>query len=397
MKISAPLGLKSLISKIHPPLPLNPRESQKLLHLIQASFRQQLDQEHQSSKETEATNKHISSFLASPLFKQRPIGSASHGAKSLGPHTQEVAVDSLAYFEQEVHEGAATLETARNCLRIHLDSLYALPSDQVKHALKESRAADKILHWLWSSGLEQSTVFMRDVNLHKLLVPLLVLQSKEAVIWRWLRTQHLIGGQAGDGQALNKRHLLLQFVSSTIHYGGGLNDAMAVFMAAINIYGTSGYRRFIFDLAGSKLAGSIRKASASHGPTIDTGLFNSFLESLNLWASHPLYFYALLSMYHPLRPDASAALAYLRTLDSKTINGLSQGGKVNILRLCFVTAKHLLASSESGEAHWVSDFVQDNFAEIIGAKAMGLSTANKGSKFTVEGLNVLLLDKLIPS
>ena len=396
MKVSTVLGLKSLISRLHPPLPLNPRESQKLLHLVKSSFRQRLDQQHQSSKETEAANKHISLVLASPLFKDRSttstFGSWASQARSLVHSAQEEAEESTTYFEKKVQEGTATLELARYCLRVRLESIRSLPSGEVRRALSKSRAAATILHWLWSSGLDHS---IRDKTLHGLIIPFLVAQGKDDVIWYWFRAAHPDPGQIPAAEAANKGIFLRQFVSATIHHGGGLDAAIAVFLEAAKIHEASEHRRYSLSPAGFKLAAFIRNASVSQISGLDPKTYNSYLESVSIWTSRPQFFHALLSLYHPQRPDSSPALQYLRTLKSKDLERLAPKPRLNILRLCLVTAKHLLASSEYQEARWVMDMLQNNFAEIIGSGRTDLLTMEKRVNDFQGELNGVLLDKLL--
>lgn len=396
MKVSTALGLKSLMSRLHPPLPLNPRDSQKLLHLVKSSFRQQLDQQHQSSKETEAANKHISSVLASPLFKNcsttTTSGSWAGQAKSLARTAQEEVEESITYFEQKVQEGTATLELARNCLRVRLESIRSLPSGEVRHALRKSRAAATILHWLWSSGLDQST---RDKTLLRLFIPFLVAQGKDAVIWHWLRAARPDPDHIPAAEAASEGVFLRQFVSSTVHHGGGLDAAIAVFLQAVEIHKTSEHRSYSLSPAGFKLAAFVRNASVSQISGLDPETYNSYLQSISIWTLRPQFFHALLSLYHPQRPDSSPALQYLRTFEPKGLDRLGPKPRLNILRLCLVTAKHLLASSEYREARWVMDMLQNNFAEIIGSGTTDLSTMeNRVNNFQGE-LNRVLLDKLL--
>lgn len=55
MRVTNPLLLKSLISKIHPQLPLNARESDQLLNILKTSFRKHLDVVH-PTEEQRTTN-----------------------------------------------------------------------------------------------------------------------------------------------------------------------------------------------------------------------------------------------------------------------------------------------------------------------------------------------------
>src|SRR5690348_15716553 len=90
--------LSTLASKIHPQLPLSPRESQQLLTLLTTSFRAHLDREHplpessqnrhtqkptgsnarRASSPAQATSsyasatQHIDSILTNPLFAVKP-------------------------------------------------------------------------------------------------------------------------------------------------------------------------------------------------------------------------------------------------------------------------------------------------------------------------------------
>ena len=70
MRTTGGLSWKSLLSKLHPPLPLTSKDSVKILALLNASFRQQLDRQRPAEyPDTEHyTNTHLQSILTNPLF-----------------------------------------------------------------------------------------------------------------------------------------------------------------------------------------------------------------------------------------------------------------------------------------------------------------------------------------
>ena len=110
-------ALSTLAKKLHPQLPLTPRESQQLLSLLTTSFRTHLDREHPveaqtpnarkavSNEDREAlhttssaalASQHIDAVLSNPLFAVKPSRRGSEAAVS------DILKNPMGWFTNEV-------------------------------------------------------------------------------------------------------------------------------------------------------------------------------------------------------------------------------------------------------------------------------------------------------
>ncbi|KAK4895072.1 hypothetical protein LTR28_001978, partial [Elasticomyces elasticus] len=172
MRVSTVQAFKSLASKIHPQLPLTPRESQRLLNALTTSFRQHLDKGHagtevegltksenlskrghgdvhvgmpKSSSVSAAT--HLETILTNPLLSRIPsksvVAVSPDGASlSSSKEPQRTLIDA---FEDVAAQGAATVETAAYALQTIKRQLSKLPADAVKPEAMRLGAAAKVL------------------------------------------------------------------------------------------------------------------------------------------------------------------------------------------------------------------------------------------------------------
>lgn len=95
MKLFPHLAFKSILSKIHHPPTLNPRESRKLLNLLRDSFRRQMEKHHPESSATESNpmDTHFRSLLEGPL-STRPRAFARPAEHTLTSHSNGDTLDS---------------------------------------------------------------------------------------------------------------------------------------------------------------------------------------------------------------------------------------------------------------------------------------------------------------
>ncbi|KAF2473489.1 uncharacterized protein BDR25DRAFT_218153, partial [Lindgomyces ingoldianus] len=201
-----------LSSKIHPQLPLSPRESEQLLALLTSSFRAHLDREHpvalaedtqksrprkhslsngrnpaphrplQSSRNT--ANQHVESILTNPLFSVRPRRMASDPAKL---DAQQVLENPLGWFLDQVAAGGADIPKAAMTLNMLKSNATTAEIKRPTDGQHQSNAGAKIAEWLWSSSVENSKAFLEYPRKSFLgnLIPLLLKEGEEAPLWRW--------------------------------------------------------------------------------------------------------------------------------------------------------------------------------------------------------------------
>lgn len=418
MKASTISGLRYLTSKIHPPLPLSPRESQQLLSLLNASFRQQLDREHPNhlSKKVGIADNHFRSILSNPLFTNsriRPQSSASLKSSQPGnsfEKLQHLVSNPMDHFKQQVAEGAANLETARQCLRACLRNWTALQRDETIKAHGPTKVCGPILHWLWSRGSHQSLEFLEDKKFLALLMPFLVLEGRKQVIRQWLQMLSdtlrclPVGEKEVSAQVSVQAALLKLYIKTIIQYGGGLSEALTEFLTIVNeastwVYPHSSWTSSALAPAGKGLAFLLTRSSSTTKCSADQ--YTAFLRALDTWVSPATiaYFSAALPLHHPLNPDAAPSLRYLQARSLKTLAKSNSYSRQRIVCLCLDTAQILLLKRHHTDASWVMGFLQDNFAEEIGCGQFSHTTdAFKNPKVTVnetaETTNLRLLEQL---
>ncbi|KAI9717293.1 MAG: hypothetical protein M1812_004820 [Candelaria pacifica] len=294
MKLTAALALKSLTSKIHPPLTLSPRESQQLLSLLTSSFRRQLDHEHpsfqrgivddvdgkqrgrrgetsvgrrhpleeqQASSHPKASSdladSHIQSILTNPLFSLAP---RKRRASSPNPSilntpsgfigfdsAQRILSDPMGWFDEQFALGTATVGMAAFCLSTHQNHLRSSPGISIAKSMKASGAGSKVLRWMTSTGLTKTAEFFSYRKLMPFLVAYLVTEERQAIVWGWLKWEPPIpSGVVHEAKGKEKTalpaclpeadftqqkgKLLQHLVKAEFYLGGGIDAACTQFL-----------------------------------------------------------------------------------------------------------------------------------------------------------------------
>ena len=207
-------GLKSLASKLHPQLPLSPKESSRLLTALTSSFRQQLDAAHPRpvsdekdrpkledgatpktgnhglhSSSAALADKHLASVLTNPLLTRRD------GAKkpTLDYTTAKIdlqknpAKDPISLLEDFSDKGAATIPIAVLCLETFQKLLDNLDADKRRNQIVQTEAGKRTLLWLWKSKLYETDAFVDDKRLVEVMVPIVIEEGFENYLWEWLK------------------------------------------------------------------------------------------------------------------------------------------------------------------------------------------------------------------
>ena len=368
MKASSILGWRYLVSKIHPQLPLNPRESEKLLSLLKISFRQQLDREHPValSASRYATDNHLQSILKSPLFEAEPKKRRSssldqrHGSQ-LG-RVQELLERPMEYFRNQVIVGTANLETAKVCLTAQYEKLSSGPASKTMN--KFSDTGSIVLSWLWSSGLAESKSFLQDKRFFDLIAPFLVIEGHGDLIWRWLvQLQPAIDRASPRNISTRRRYMFYKMIESEAKYGAGVTFSVDTFMQKSNEVRLSPralnyISEGLFDQAGTYLCMELARASGSN--TIAADMYDRFLQTVASWSPRPLYHRGLMELYHLQNPITTSAIHYLKQWMPV------QSDRRGTVRLGLKAAEVLLHKEAQTDALWVIDFLKTNFAKELG-------------------------------
>lgn len=385
MKASTILCWKYLVSKIHPPLPLDKRESERLLYALKASFQHRLDRDYPrvTSEERTTVDNHIQSILVNPLFSMKPKRQITyrnhfHGHVESLSQLRHLMRQPMDLFKDEIAAGTATLGSAKTCLTAELQKALASPKESRRQSLRYSDAGSTVLNWLWSSSGPETGFFLLDQSFLKRLMPFLDAGSHEKFIWRWMQLlQKKISNEISKVNRLQIRTMqsciLHYFLKSEILYGAGLNSAIRIFLRGIVDVSTwsglsLGDINAIFERAGRYLMLNM----IENQPSIATELWASFCETISIWSSSPRLHSELSSLHRS--GSIKNALAFLKNLEPAEIARLNRNQRMDMIRLSLKIVELLLSQELESKATWVMRFLQSNFANEIGYSALDTSS-----------------------
>ena len=390
MKSSLVLNLRHLASKIHPPLPLSHKDSQKLLSLLNASFREHLDQKHGQGawSNTLATNKHFHSILANPLFNlPRQLDHQQDDKKhqkqldAFASSSQAVpssVVEPMEDFRYHVAAGTATLELAKKCLAFLKRRLTVSTNADVFAAEAPPKPGSLILNWLWSSGMAQNMEFLYDRAFISLLIPFLVVEVQARHAWKWFLRHysevenHKFTRSRGHlfGDVIRMQAFLLKtLLDSEIRYGSGLDGALKCFVEVTGqtVHWDSQAQRNarrILHPAGSSLVHRLMDLKSNR--SLDRQLFEKLLHTVHLWSRCSSRDTACLSLVHPDSPNPYPALTYIRTSMLDLTQAYTLHVNQKAIFMCLKTAELLIRQGEKAEADWLLQFMQERFPDDLG-------------------------------
>jgi hypothetical protein len=409
--------LGTLASKLHPQLPLSPRESQQLLTLLTTSFRAHLDREHptpearhtqkpagssgqrspspiRTSSSYASATRHIDSILTNPLFAVKPSRRAS------GPAAVDVLRDPAAWFMDQIATGAATLPRAVMCLEL-LD----MTGEASSRLHNGKTTAFRLAEWLQSSGLDSSREFVSlhtskqgsgSKSMHK-LIALLFADGETAAPWRWFirPDEQRIKETKLDAKTVFKfrQQLLWKMVSAR---NQSLDQGLAVFMQAFRMAENQGIETayHILRPAGAHLVNRIISTPDS---TMAPELYHSFLLSSRRWLSNwGSAVESILWLHHPTQRSASPGLRFLQDpVGAVTHVHGPQGRRLLLVQLCLGVARQLLEEERYVEALVAMQFSKEHFADLVLSNppaAVPQPAAQDGQHR--ERINLELLDQL---
>jgi hypothetical protein len=383
--------LSTLAAKLHPHLPLSPRESQQLLALLTTSFRSHLDREHPTPQNRQAprsagsngqrspsptrapssyasATRHIDSILTNPLFV-KPRRRASN------PAAVDVLRDPTAWFVDQIAAGSATLSKAAICL----DLLEIAPETSSQLYNGKSRAF-VLAEWLRSSGLDKSSEF---VELHaskqsfnskalERLVTLLFAEGEAAAPWRWFirSPEQRVQETTSDAKKVQtfRQELLHKMVSTQANRS--LDAGLAVFMQAFRMAEVNGLQSSytVLRAAGAHL---VNRIIATPNHAIELQTYQSFLLSSRQWLGNwSQAVESMLWLHHPTKPNASPALDYIRDPSGAIAHiHASSSRRQFLVQLCLGVARQKLEEKQYSEAQLAMQFTKDNFADLVLSKA----------------------------
>jgi hypothetical protein len=389
--------------KIHQPLPLNPRESQQLLNILTASFRQHLDREHppfgsdnaswvaklnaEGNKRTQSstvprrrrdsdhaahpTDQHMHSLLTNPLF------SVSPGAKG----SKRIA-DPMDIFDKAVAKGMMSIGYAYTCLVGVKRKIILSPVLNIRDGMQESGAGLKVLKWLLSSGTANNNEFLKHKAFGELLMQFLVAEGLQEVTWTWIKraleSRPNIDKLKGSSRLVARqdaiRPLMLLLRAEAMGPTVSLDNAYLCLSRAAGYFKSSSLVEMRPFLGPPGLFLAHQTIFGTHVQPGELS-FESFLGLVPLISKDSDFFFAHLNVLHPKKPTPDFALNYLsKHMDPireslQEIDGIAEARQSRSrIQFCLDTAKLCLETKRFGEAHWVMDLLRTNYPKQLGVK-----------------------------
>ena len=313
MRATTALLLKELISKLHPPSPITPRESQKLLRLLNTSFQRRLDDLHPSPRlhqedesphgrvplvSSREPDPHLHSVLHHPLLEP-----------NVAKPTENSKLRAAQIFREAVRDTRVSPQLIHSCCRRYLEGVKrseAVPSD--------SLLGVKIAAWLSSVSDSTRCEILTNTRLLPDLIYVMYADGKEGEVWDWLSTVYKRMWGDPDARPPDIVDLLDvedSFVCAMAQAPirlGALEDAVQQFIQASkyrvqsrrgnvrpNVNDELSYRPLL--KSWRRIAAAILFKRRAHG--ISPSAFNELLGLSIPFTAHPTISKGFMMLYHP--------------------------------------------------------------------------------------------------
>lgn len=383
---------------LHHPDPLTRQQTQRFLDAVTTSFRKNLDEEHgwsaserrksrsasgeaQQHHATPAadaalglanpvadrarprpTDHHLSSILSSPLFRPPPPSVPKPpGAKR----------DPMDVFDQAVSKGLMTLPIAAGCLvakrRMISESRNAILDSQASAntaSLSEFNIGGRVLGWLRSSGMDRTLEFAHHGSFIEPLVPFLVAEGKEDVIWTWLASLMSRSDAHGEASSIAARQILFFLARSKAFDVECVDSAFESVIRASEAYRDHPRHEILLTKAWRYIAW---RATSPFGqqsrPSVS--LFDAYLGVANhLDPPRTKLPVAHLHLHHPATPTHDRALEYFEQV--KKSGGAWPADPVRRKAIVGVdTVTHLGLIGQLEEAKSLMRFIHDKYSSFF--------------------------------
>ena len=380
MKSEVAHTLKSLTSKLHGPLPLTPRGSQQLLSQLNASFKEQFDRQHlATSPSTEDhANLHLQSILKNPLFNAKPRTRETSTSKtesigqSLG-QLQHHTTQAMDAFRERASQGTADLKTAKLCLSIEYKACMTSCAATPRQAMQTSGAGSTVLQWLWSSGMEDTGMFLDDPTFVAMLVTFLVAEGQQSRISGWLQRCRYSGERsflsiaALDASRI-ARQLFSVLIYQEIRIGDGLESAIDLFLRTVADLRGVGFEEVLMKItirhATWELVRTIRRLPNSSEP--QPPIFQAFSKTVRSMTPS-LSLDACLGLYIQEQPDPQPVLTWFQSSKELQKETKHPNRRPHIVLHGLRAAELFLKDGRQKEALWIMEFLQTNFKSELGS------------------------------
>lgn len=381
-------SFKSLFPPINQPLPLNKRESQRLLESLTVSFRRQLDKEHgwlpeetssspiqspklsylptdNAARSTEdshrrPTDRHVSAILSNPLFSYQ---------STLSPTNSNTRTnrDPMEVFDEAVAKGMMTIKRAHGCMVAIRKELLQSSSMSLRDGMRVSGAGLRVAQWLRASGMERDLSFLKHEHFVNLLVQFLTAEGLEELPWTWLA--HLIKGEgpADLSSAMSQpisTFILFSLVHAHVLIGKNLDGGYASILRGEDLQKNNPSHPFSLVRAWRSLSWS-STVNAWKYPTPSEQLFERYIVISDRIHQNTQVDRAHLELHHPTKASSSQAVSLFLTDDNKAIPSWRRLTDprhcrlaVRLMSLGLDTVRHLTRQGQSEEAQRILDIVR---------------------------------------
>lgn len=378
---------------------MTPRESARILSLLNTSFKRQLDlQDPRGLPSSEQqTHRHLQSVLTNPLFAihNDAQGSGEKVKSKVFGQVQNLVKRPMDVFKEQVSAGTATVQSAGLCLQAeHNKCLASCDLDLVK-AMRASKAGTTVLEWVlldvgrWRLVDKQSSM--------NILVSFLVAEGQHEQILQWLQVMS-IEARKNQEKAITGRfqRLLYEFIKAEISLGQGLESATSLFVQA-----ASGVRDDGLGFHGLKYAFhttayilTIKLVDMPKSKELQKATLDPFINMSKHFAKSNSIVPALQRVYLAMHPNPDAALRYFWHLSQHMPTPSKPQNRSSVIFLGLRTAELCLDQYRQAEAVQVMEYLQQNFRDEIAPRQIPRADrARRGSR-EAEHESLRLLDSL---
>lgn len=427
MKSTPIFNLKSWTSKIHPPLPRTPRQSEQLHSLLTSSFRRQLDQQFPPVQSTpsadsnprsgpsdgqqhstqhssaQSADRHMRTVLDHPLFNLVPSRNLSSTENKstdiLLNGNRRLVEEPMALFDDMVALGTADHHTVQQCLNAQLTLIGASSEEPIHDKMKQSGAGSRAVAWFWAADSESRKQLFRCRRTIASVMKFMVAENLQRVVVTWLRLfQKLdVGGGSGELSITEARtfqhHLLAEFVAAEISYGRGIQSALSYYTQAYELLSPSKESVLSNETdAALRFTGFyLARWTVEHGHSpevkaIPVELFDEFSRISLRWSRRPHFWAASIQVYHPTQPSAKAALEYLKQQSSSNHRLWKAPRREGILGLSLEAAQLSLVQEKYNDANWLIDYAKQLLTDGQQSKQQASARSDTQSSASHEDL-----------
>ncbi|KAL8916944.1 MAG: hypothetical protein Q9208_008265 [Pyrenodesmia sp. 3 TL-2023] len=376
---------KFLTSKLHQPLPLNHRDSQKLLSLLNESFKRNLDRQHpQGLADAEhSPDGHFQSVLKSPLFSAHRARRPSGPGRKNHDSEQDVAQvrdlifslkEPVDHFRQQVATGTADLKSAKLSLENQMKKALASAAADAREGMRQSEIGSVMVNWLWSSGQYERLEFIGDRNFIARLLPFLVAEGQYKPIWDWLQRVQSVKASTDVARRSLQKHVNLMMkylLQAEIVYGYGLQSAIQMYLThlksvTLRVPAASSH---VYLRADHHAPWCLINELAYRGTTsgVEENILDSFDRSVDIWSYGHLIapYRALIQLLNPHKPRALPVWRLVSTIKSSSTL-FSEQQRLVLVSIGLKAVEILLNNGSLKEAAQVMKAMQSKLASELG-------------------------------